>query len=232
MKAEFDGYSGNYDELLKDPIRDFFAETSAAFHRRKWLVLQDFFARRRWSTKNRRWLDIGCGKGDLLRLGRSSFEQALGCDPSDEMLKACGDLDVRRQTEDGLLPFADSSFDLVTAVCVYHHLTGADRRAVTKEAWRVLRPGGIFAVFEHNPWNPATRIIVGRTPVDANAVLLTAGKVRRIMRAACLTPVKTSNYLFFPERLFAVMGRLEKWLAAVPAGGQFAVFGMRGDQSP
>jgi hypothetical protein len=28
------------------------------------------------------------------------------------------------------------------------------------------------------------------------------------------------------------MGRLEKWLAAVPAGGQFAVFGMRGDQSP
>ncbi len=227
MSAEFDKYSGNYDELLKDPIRDFFAANSTAFHRRKWLVLQDFFARRRFTTKDRRWLDIGCGKGDLLRLGRSSFAQALGCDPSDEMLKACGDLDVRRQTEDGVLPFADSSFDLVTAGCVYHHLTRADRRAMTKEAWRVLRPGGVFAVFEHNPWNPATRIIVGRTPVDAHAVLLTAGEVRRLMRAAGLTPVHTRNYLFLPERLFAVMGRLEKWLAAVPAGGQFVVFGAR-----
>jgi SAM-dependent methyltransferase len=227
MSAEFDNYSGNYDELLKDPIRDFFAQDSAAFHRRKWLLLQDFFARRRCSTKDRCWLDIGCGKGELLRLGRSSFDQALGCDPSEEMLKACGDLDVRRQTEDGVLPFADSSFHLVTAVCVYHHLNGADRRAMTKEVWRVLRPGGIFAIFEHNPWNPATRIIVGRTPVDAHAVLLTAGEVRRTMRAAGLTPIQTTNYLFLPERLFAVVGRLEKWLAAVPAGGQFAVFGRR-----
>lgn len=227
MKAEFDNYSGNYDELLKDPIRDFFAENAAAFHRRKWLVLQDFFARWHCSTKDQRWLDVGCGKGELLRLGRNSFEQALGCDPSDEMLKACEGLDVRRQTEAGVLPFADSSFDLVTAVCVYHHLSLAKRRALTKEVWRVLRPGGIFAVFEHNPWNPATRIIVGRTPVDANAVLLTAGEVRRTMRAAGLKPVQTTNYLFLPERLFARMGRLEKLLAAVPAGGQFAVFGTR-----
>jgi hypothetical protein len=52
------------------------------------------------------------------------------------------------------------------------------------------------------------------------------------MRAAGLTPVKTSNYLYLPERLFAVVGRLEKWLAAVPAGGQFAVFGMRDSQAP
>src|ERR1035438_9773655 len=201
MRAEFDDYSDNYDELLKDPIRDFFAGTSATFHRRRWLLLQEFFGRRGWSTEDRRWLDIGCGKGELLRLGRSSFQQALGCDPSAEMLKACNGLDVHRQTDDGVLPFADSSFDLVTSVCVYHHLTGAERLAVTKEAWRVLRPNGIFAVFEHNPWNPATRIIVGRTPVDANAVLLTAGEVRRTMRKAGLTPVQTSNYLFLPEQI-------------------------------
>jgi hypothetical protein len=47
------------------------------------------------------------------------------------------------------------------------------------------------------------------------------------MRAAGFTPVTTTNYLFLPERLFGVMGRLEDWLAAVPAGGQFVVFGTR-----
>ena len=227
MRSEFDGYSSSYDALLKDPIRDRFVRDSGFFHLRKWLLLQNFLRRRRFPAEEARWLDVGCGKGELLRLGRDSFREAVGCDPSLEMLKDCRDLQIRHQTDPSALPFEDASVDVVTAVCVYHHLAPAEQRAVTREAWRVLRPGGIFAIFEHNPWNPATRIIVGRTPVDANAVLLTAGKVRRIMRAAGLTPVKTTNYLFLPERLFGVMGRLEDWLAMVPAGGQFAVFGTR-----
>jgi SAM-dependent methyltransferase len=215
---------------LKDPIRDRFAHDSCFFHRRKWVLLQDFLRRRGFPAKEARWLDVGCGKGELLRLGRDSFREAVGCDPSLEMLKECRGLQTRHQTNPSALPFEEGSVDVITAVCVFHHLAPAEQRAVTEEACRVLRPGGILAIFEHNPWNPATRIIVGRTPVDANAVLLTAGKVRRIMRAASLTPVQTTNYLFLPERLFAVVGRLEDWLATVPAGGQFAVFGTRAPQ--
>ena len=230
MRSEFDGYSSSYDALLKDPIRDRFVRDSGYFHLRKWLLLQGFLRRRRFPAKEARWLDVGCGKGELLRLGRDSFREAVGCDPSLEMLKDCRDLQIRHQTDPSALPFEDASVDVVTAVCVYHHLSPAEQQAVTREARRVLRPGGIFAIFEHNPWNPATRIIVGRTPVDANAVLLTAGKVRRIMRAAGLTPVKTINYLFLPERLFDVVGRLEDWFATVPFGGQFAVFATRASQ--
>jgi hypothetical protein len=43
-----------------------------------------------------------------------------------------------------------------------------------KEIQRVLRPGGVFSLIEHNPLNPVTRLIVSRTPVDGNAKLLTA----------------------------------------------------------
>jgi len=227
MSAEFDRYSHNYDALLKDPIRDGFARDSSFFHLRKWLLLQDFFRRRRSSTTDLRWLDLGCGKGELLRLGLDSFRAAWGCDPSLEMLKECSDLQVRHQPQAAVLPFDNDSFDVVTAACVYHHLNPEERHAVAKEARRVLRPGGTFAVFEHNPWNPATRVIVRRTPVDAHAVLLTAWKTRRIMKAAGLTPVSTRYYLYLPERVFAHVSRLEKYLARIPAGGQYAVFGLR-----
>jgi SAM-dependent methyltransferase len=225
MSAEFDSYSRNYEDLLKDPIRDRFTRDSAFFHLRKWLLLQEFFRKRGLSMKDKRWLDVGCGKGELLRLGRSSFREAVGCDPSLEMLGECSNLEVRHQAENGKLPFEDQSADLVTAVCVYHHLSESERHQVTREVRRVLRPDGIFAIFEHNPWNPATRLIVSRTPVDANAVLLTAGETRRLMRDAGMSALWTAYYLYLPESVFRRIGSVEKVLSGIPLGGQFAVFG-------
>ena len=37
-----------------------------------------------------------------------------------------------------------------------------------------LRPGGVFALWENNPWNPGTRLVMRRIPFDRNAVLLSA----------------------------------------------------------
>ena len=143
---------------------------------------------------------MGCGRGELLRFGSSSFRKAAGCDPSREMLDACAGLDVALQPDGSVLPFEDNRFSVVTAACVYHHLGEAQRAALAKEARRVLRPGGCFVIFEHNPWNPATRLIVSRTPVDADAVLLTASEARRILRAAGFSPQETRYYLYLPER--------------------------------
>ena len=227
MSAEFDHYAREYDALLKDPIRDRFAQDPDFFHLRKWLLLQEFL--RRWSIPGKQcsWLDIGCGKGELLRFGQASFRQAVGCDPSKEMLNECSGLSVRQQTENSTLPFGDASFDVLTAACVYHHLDPAERQALTAEARRVLRPGGLFAIFEHNPWNPVTRGIVRRTPVDANAVLLTAGETRGILSEAGFSVRKTCYYLYFPQSLYRRLPGLERLLASVPAGGQYAVFACR-----
>ncbi len=40
------------------------------------------------------------------------------------------------------LPFADSTFDCVTAVLLLHHLVRSQKMAALSEAMRVLRPGG------------------------------------------------------------------------------------------
>jgi SAM-dependent methyltransferase len=230
MSAEFDSYAKSYDDLLKDPIRDRFAQDSMYFHRRKWLLLRQFLSRRApGGTKDLRWLDIGCGRGELLRFGRDSFRDAVGCDPSRELLADCNDLTVRHQPEMASLPFDDGIFDVLTAACVYHHLDQAARLALTREVHRVMRRGGVFAIFEHNPWNPATRLIVSRTPVDANAELLTARQLRLLMGNAGLTHIRTCYYLYFPERLYRYLAGVEKCLSSIPAGGQYAVFATRED---
>jgi hypothetical protein len=52
------------------------------------------------------------------------------------------------------------------------------RPSFTAEVLRVLGTRGIFCIIEHNPLNLATRFIVSRTPVDADAHLLRAGRQR------------------------------------------------------
>ena len=226
--AEFDQYAGAYRDLLRDPVRDLFAPAGGGFFvRRKLELIQDFFAQRGQRTNGLAWLDIGCGQGDLLRLGQSHFGHVAGCDLSEGMLQACDGIDVRKQQSPTSLPFGDGSFDFVTAVCVYHHVPPADRGPLTRDAHRVLRPGGTFCVIEHNPLNPVTRLIVWRAPIDADAQLLGAGAVRTLMRQSAVTPNGTRYFLLFPQRLYRPFRKIEAGLATAPFGGQYAVFGER-----
>jgi SAM-dependent methyltransferase len=121
----------------------------------------------------------------------------------------------------------DQSFDFLTAVCVYHHVAREERAALTCEAARVLRPGGVFAIIEHNPLNPATRLIVGRLPMDRNAILLSARESRRLLDTAGFANMDTSYFLYLPEKAFRVFSGLEKALRRIPLGGQYAVFGRK-----
>jgi len=226
MPAEFDDYAARYSELLRDPIRERFAPGSNFFMERKWVLLASVLARRGWRLDQRRWLDVGCGQGDLLKLGASRFAAVSGCDVSGEMLAGAQGLDVRIQPSATALPYSDRSFDLVTAVCVYHHVgEDAMRLELTSEIRRVLRPGGIFSIMEHNPWNPATRLIVSRTPVDADARLLTARESSALMRSAGFDVFDREYFLYLPEGLYRRAALLEGALKKVPLGGQYAIFG-------
>jgi ubiquinone/menaquinone biosynthesis C-methylase UbiE len=230
--TRFDRLSSSYEELLRDPIRDrFTGQESMFFHRRKADLIRRFFQRRSTATSGLRYLDVGCGKGELLRLLQPAFQQAAGCDVSAGMMhgmtqKIAG-IETRVQPDALHIPFGDAEFDLVTAVCVYHHVPPADRPALTKEIRRVLRPGGIFCMIEHNPRNPVTRLIVSRTPVDADAILLPAGEARQLAAGAKMVPLERDYFLYFPQALYGYLGRLEAALARIPLGGQYALFSSR-----
>jgi len=232
-RPEFDEYAASYEKLLKDPIRDRFGgKGSRFFHERKRDLIRAYFRQRSANTRSMSYLDLGCGKGDLVSLLRDDFGRVAGCDPSAGMLETIQGVQTRVQTDFGKIPFGAAEFDFVTAVCVYHHVPPEARLALTCEVNRVLKAGGVFAIIEHNPYNPAARLIVSRTPVDADAVLLTQRETSKLMGVAGFSCQVSRYFLYFPESVYRRTGdAVEKWFGKIPLGGQYAVFAIKNSRS-
>jgi SAM-dependent methyltransferase len=171
-------------------------------------------------------LDVGCGGGETDRF-LSGFRSLSGTDVSR------GLLDVARESNPGVeyrpgdgrsLPYDDDCFDLTFCINVIHHVGPPDWPAFAAEMGRVTRPGGLVAVFEHNPLNPATRRIVSRCRFDDDAVLLTRRTANRVLREAGLEPANGGYVLFLPVRAgwTTALDRSLRWL---PLGAQYYATG-------
>ncbi len=111
----------------------------------------------RWRDQRRtEMLDVACGTGRFLREVRLSYPALglKGLDLSRSYLEeACRHLDGLRHVDliaanAELIPLADNSQDVVTAIFLYHELPGKVRRRVTAEIARVLRMGGLFVFID------------------------------------------------------------------------------------
>lgn len=172
-------------------------------------------------------LDIGCGHGFIHPELKAAGFRVTGVEVAEQVLPLArrANPEVDYQAYDGhRLPFPDGSFDVATAICVMHHVPPQQWQAFACEMRRVLRPGGLAVVFEHNPWNPATRYVVASNDIDADAVLLPAPRLRALLRAAGLSQVTSRSILFTP---FAspLFRRLDRGLGWLPVGAQYYAMG-------
>jgi len=175
------------------------------------------------------WLDIGCGVGVAHGLMAPRVGQLTGVDVSAEAIAIAqsknGGVDYH-VADSERLPFDDASFDCSTTMCVMHHVQPQQWESFVAEAWRVTKPGGLFAVYEHNPINPMTRWAVWRCPFDHDAVLLRARKVIRLLEQQGFEIV-TQRYLFFVPIDRPWARRVDRWLRWLPLGAQYVVCGRR-----
>lgn len=174
-------------------------------------------------------LDIGCGIGTLHPLLRGRVGSLAGTDVSADAIEAAraANSGVGYRSYDGShLPYDDASFDFCATVCVMHHVPSTDWPNFVAEAFRVTRPGGLFAVYEHNPFNPLTRLAVFRCPFDHDAVLLRAAKVKALLIAQGFEIV-SKRYLFFIPIGATWARRIDQWLAWLPLGAQYVVCARR-----
>jgi SAM-dependent methyltransferase len=106
-------------------------------------------------TPGTRLLDAGCGAGLLALLASLRGAQVTALDASAALLAIARErlpaADVREADLEAL-PFADASFDAVTAVNSVFY--AADMAAATRELSRVVRPGGRMVV---TAWGPPER---------------------------------------------------------------------------
>jgi SAM-dependent methyltransferase len=226
QKPEFDQYSQNYSSDIESVIgsfgqkHDFFIQVKAD-------LLIPIFNRLATGKSGAKVLDIGCGVGLLHPYLVNSVEKLAGTDVSGSSIE------IARRNNPGVdysvhggetLPYADGTFDCALAVTVMHHVPPEQWQAFMTEAARVVRPGGQVIVIEHNPLNPATVWAVKKAPMDENAVLLSAGKVRQLMAGARLHAPQTRYFLFTPFGS-AAFRRMDGMLSAVPLGAQYMVGG-------
>ena len=223
-KPEFDRTAREYERLFERWLRITGASREHfARSRLNWLAR----LLREREIAPRRVMDFGCGTGMSLGLLAEILEaeQVIGLDTSEESLavarESAGSRSVELATPAKYLPQQD--LDLVFCNGVFHHIPVAERVTVVNYIHRCLRPGGIFALWENNPWNPIHAFAMKHSEIDKNAIPLPPPESRRLIASERFQVIRT-DYLFFLPGPFRWIRSLEKWLIKVPLGAQYQVF--------
>jgi SAM-dependent methyltransferase len=174
-------------------------------------------------------LDIGCGLGLLHPHLADLTQRIVGVDVSAEALDSARKSNPMfhyQQYEGEILPFDAAQFDIALAVTVMHHVPVDRWLSFVKEAFRVLKPGGVLVVIEHNPLNPLTRLAVNRCEFDADAVLLKARTTKNLIADAGFENVDC-DYIFFTPFKSSLIQKVERKLRSFPLGAQYSAFGFK-----
>lgn len=220
---EFDRYADTYDEYLNEALsisgekKDYFAR-----ERVRWLARH----LARLGETPHTALDYGCGIGDTSVFLKEflNVQSVLGLDVSILSLERA------RSTYGSdtchFLAFADykpdESMDLAYCNGVFHHIPPIERDSAVAHIYQCLRPGGLFALWENNPWNLGTRYVMRRCVFDRDAVTITPPQAKRILSKGGFEILDLDYRFFFPRRL-NVFRFLEGRMSELPLGGQYQV---------
>jgi SAM-dependent methyltransferase len=229
--VSFDQYTDSYRDAVEESIA-FAGGDAARYVGAKAHILVELAGRYLSSPSELDALDVGCGPGETDAFLEGAFGSLHGVDLSAAMVERAAARNpwaaYSTYERGDPLPYRDAAFDLSFAICVFHHVAPGERRALVAEMRRVTRPGGVVAIFEHNPWNPLTRKAVRDCPFDEDAELLSRPQARRLALEAGLERLDSPFIIFFP-RQGERRDRIERRLGWLPLGAQYYVAGRRID---
>ena len=218
MTSEFDTYAKRYDSVLAAALGaqgevDRFAAYKI-----------DEVGRQLAATPPARVLDFGCGVGRSLPFLEQAFPsaQVWGYDPSADCAREAKKRAPRANVVAEWSEVTEGSFDCILAANVFHHVPPAHRGEELDRCRRLLAPGGSLFVFEHNPFNPLTRLVFDRCPFDRDASMIRRGDLEALGLQAGLVVKRRAYTLFLPfrGRATALVHRALAWL---PLGAQYYV---------
>jgi SAM-dependent methyltransferase len=219
----FDSHAHDYEAVLDRGLA-VSGEDSRFFARGRIGWLSDCL--RTMGERPRSVLDYGCGKGSSAPIFFEllAAEKVIGIDASRPLLEqarqAFGSERASFLTPAEYRPAAD--VDLVYCNGVFHHIAPPDRPGAVAQFTRALKPGGLLALWENNPWSPATRYVMSRVPFDRDAILLFPGAARRMLSESGYEVLRT-DFLFIFPRFLRGLRPVEPFLARLPLGCQYQV---------
>ncbi|CAI4032534.1 Methyltransferase domain-containing protein [Nitrospira tepida] len=222
-KEDFDDYSEDYDRALAEGLsvagenKEYFATGRIQWLRGRLDELRE---------RSDRVLDFGCGDGSAseLILKYLGARETIGVDTSSRMVA----LGRRKYGSDCSRFFhmneyrPNADVDLVYSNGVFHHIAPSERPQALDYVYRCLRAGGLFALWENNPWNPGTRYVMSRIPFDRDAIPLTPRESRVSVQAAGFEIVYSDFLFLFPHAL-RFLRWLEPFVSRYPFGAQYLI---------
>jgi SAM-dependent methyltransferase len=222
-KPLFDTYAQGYDAALAEGIsvsgedKDFFARGRIAWLSGRLAPLGALL---------KTVLDFGCGTGSATPhlLGIPGITSVIGVDVSSASISIATTQYASAQARFSVLSEYTPAGQVDLAFCngVFHHIPLAERAAAVSFIRRSLRPGGLFAFWENNPWNPGTRLVMRRIPFDRDAITLSPREARRLLAGYGFEILGTDFQFIFPN-LLRWLRPLERPLCRLPFGAQYLV---------
>jgi SAM-dependent methyltransferase len=227
MSELFDKYDKRFGAVVQSSI-DFSGLPHSFFTAAKVDALRELVATRLHGMHNPDMLDVGCGVGEIHPLVRGMFGRICGTDVSAASIAQARIRNPEVQYDAYVgetLPYDSAAFDLSIAICVLHHVPPTQWVRFLREMRRVVRPGGLVCLIEHNPLNPLTRLAVTRCEFDRDAVLLHAARTRALMADAGLYDARSHYFLLLPSAA-PLARRVERSLRRIPLGAQYIASGI------
>jgi SAM-dependent methyltransferase len=228
MQAEFDLLADEYREQHKENV-SITGESPEYFSEYKIADLADWL-NRQIKPKNK-VLDFGCGIGNSIPYFRKYFsESEITC--ADVSLRSIEIAQLRFPGQEKFLLIDQSiqlpndSQDVVFSACVFHHIPQEEHLHWLTELRRITKPGGLLAIYEHNPLNPLTVSAVNTCPLDVNAKLIKGGTMRKRAIAGGWGEAQVDYKLFFPSAL-AALRPMERHLQWLGLGAQYRMTARR-----
>ncbi|HEY6990106.1 MAG TPA: class I SAM-dependent methyltransferase [Bryobacteraceae bacterium] len=227
MPEELFDLSDEYEAMLRMGV-DLSGEDPAYFLRGRVADLARALPKD-WAPK--RILDFGCGTGESSAHLAERYPKAVifGIDTSDNAIA----LARHRHGSERVLfgPIAalpnEAPFDLCYVNGVFHHIEPERRLEAVRAIHTALAPGGYFALFENNPWNPGTRMVMSRIPFDRDAKTLSFGESKKLVRAGGFRIAQPARFLFYFPRPLAFLRAMEPVFLRLPLGAQYCVLGSK-----
>ena len=225
----FDGYAKSYDAALSSALapsgesREFFAKGRVTWLRRSLGEL---------GASPRRVLDFGCGDGSttpvLQRILGAEF--CIGVDVSPKSLDIARAKHATERIRFEPISDVRSDWQMDLAYCngVFHHIAPDARPEALCMIRDALKPGGLFAFWENNAWNPATRYVMSRCLFDEDAILISPREAKAILKKAGFEVVRTGFRFIFPHALRGLR-KLEDFAYKLPLGAQYQVLCRKGN---
>lgn len=174
----------------------------------------------------RRILDFGCGTGKACAYLAGVFPHShvVGADLSDDAIRfARTTFGSDRVSFVNLAALPElEQFDLCYINGVFHHIHPDERQQALEGIRQLLKPGAHLALFENNPWNPGTRMVMSRIPFDRDAIPMSYLETRQRVQTAGFH-VRGARFLFYLPKTLSALRFIEPWFVKVPFGAQYYI---------